>query len=191
MRFVLAAIGVALGVASWASGGLLLVDGPVSNTVFRWTLDWGTLTAGGSLYLLTVAACFRTCQVPFAHLLKTSLATLGIDALVAMALIVLRWLGAEWFTLLVLPAAILCAGSALFTVGIWWVAPTFQALRDGSLPASAPFPGGAIARRVAAIAAQFVLRSYWMTAYGIVDLLLLDAFVLAVRFGMGPIVDRH
>ena len=199
---------IALGLVGWASGGferllpdfLRLVNGPPSGVVF-WTLNWGTLAAGASLYLLIVATCFRTCQVPFAHLLKTSLAVLGIDAAVAMALIALSLLlrtfqpfathRAEWIALLVLPAAIPCAGSALFTLGMWWVAPTFQALRDGSLPASAPFPGGAVVRRVTAIAAQVAFRSYWMAAYGIVDLLLLDALVLAVRFGMGLIVDRH
>lgn len=181
---------MALGIVGWTSGGLLRVDGPWSGARL-WTLDWSTLAAGACFYLLLVAACFRSCGIPFAHLVKTSLATLGMDGLVAMALIVLSWLGAEWTTLLVLPAAILCAGSTLFTVAVWWVAPTFQALRDGSLPASAPFPGGAVVKRTAAIAAQVVLRSYWMAAYGIVDLLTLDAFVLAVRFGMGLIVDRH
>lgn len=184
---VLAAIAVALGVVGWSSGRL---NEPQSGALF-WTLNWGALAAGASLYLLIVAACFRRCQVPFAHLLKTSLATLGINAVVAMGLIVLSWLRVGWITLLLLPAAILCAGSVILTVGIWWVAPTFQALRDGSLPASAPFPAAAVVRRVAMIAGQVVLRSYWMSAYGIVDLLLLDAVVLAMRLGVGLIVDRH
>jgi hypothetical protein len=182
-RLVLTAIAMALGVVGWSSGGLRLVEGPPRGALF-WTLNGGALAAGASLYLLIVAACFRSCGVPFAHLLKTSLATLGINALEAMGLIVLSWLGVGWITLLVLPAAVVCAGSVLFTVVVWWVAPTFQALRDGSLPASSPFPAGAVVRRVAVIAGQFVLRSYWMTAYGIVDLLLLDALVLAVRFGI-------
>ena len=205
---------MALGIVGWTTGGFertvsdffQLVDGPLPSVthLFRWAMDWGTLAACASIYLLIVAAFFRTCQVRYEDLPMTSLAAMGVDSGLAIALIVVSWIfgpmashRSEWIIFIGLPVAIPCGLLALFSTGMWWLAPTFQALRDGSLPALPRFPARAIIRSVTALAAHLAFRSYWIGSYGIFALLILDAGMIAVRygltvrFGMGPIVDRH
>jgi hypothetical protein len=163
---------------------------PLIADLFRWSLDWGALAACTALSVLLFVAHRPSRKMLLGDLPILCLAAGGLNVVMLAALaVLLAPLGllphrAQWVALIVLPAAVPCIILIAATVGMWWMAPTFQSLRDGSLPMLPPFPLRALVGTAAAWVAQSLLRTYWIVSYGIWSLLLLDGCVLAVRFGI-------
>jgi hypothetical protein len=180
---------ISLGILGWVSGGFerlvpdfwRLVDGPLpsASSVLRWTYwDWGSLCAIGFLEQFT-KNCFI--QPKNRHWGFTLAFTFGV----AVLLIVLSFGTENWIVLGILLAAVPAGFWTLVITGLWLLAPTFMAIREGSVMMRAPYPVRSLARP-ARLALQVVFKGYRIAAYGILAVLLYDALLQLL-----PLLEKH
>jgi hypothetical protein len=112
----------------------------------------------------------------------------AVDLTVIASSFVAGTFGVSWVT----PAIVLAtAAFAIWTAiiaGIWWMAPTFQSLRDGSLPMLPRFPFRSLSGP-ALLAAEIVFKSYGIARFGMFVLLAIE--VPIVLFRLLPLLNKH
>jgi hypothetical protein len=179
--------------------GLLSGPLPRAGDLFQWPLDWVTLPAIGFLQLLTMVCLGQmkewhrgaTRKFGLDNPLKAYAVVVILDVAVAVLMLTLSWileaLGmGKWIALGILLAAIPGGFWTLLIAAMWWLAPMFQAQRDGSLPVLPPFPVRSL-KTPALFALKVVFKGFLMAGLGIAALLIYDLGFVAVRYGISAL----
>lgn len=119
---------------------------------------------------------------------RTLAAIAAVDLAVSASTILSAAFGATWVTLAVLLATISFGIWTAIIIGIWWLAPTFQSLRDGSLPMLPRFPFRSL-RGPTLLASEVVFKSYVIATYGIWALLAIEVPIVLLR--LLPLLNKH